>query len=133
MTDGATFPRTRASCVGSTSAFCRRFYVTNDQADNAGSLLAWQYADAQHSDIAAALNGGPRKRANEIIASGTFARCAVKRTWAWLLKRDMRVSGAETEELATLDALAAGFANHAHSLPWLVEQIAARPEYRRVR
>ena len=40
------YPRTRASCVGSTSAFCRRFFVTDEDAPNPGALLPYQFADA---------------------------------------------------------------------------------------
>lgn len=133
MTDTTLFPRLRASCVNSTNAFCRRFFVTDDAADNPGALLPYQYADAQHADITQALAGGPRARVNAIVANGTFARCAVKRAWAAVMKREMRVAGTEVDELDTLDTLATGFSSNDYSLPWLFEQLVSQPAYRRVR
>lgn len=133
LTNVTTWPRTKASCVGSTNALCNRFYVTNTDADNPGALLPYQYADTQHADITSALAGGPRKRVNESLTNGTFARCAVKRAWTSLMKRDMRLSGADADELTTLDTLATGFKTNNYSYPWLVEQIVSQPQYRRVR
>ena len=133
LTNLTEWPRMKASCVNSSSAVCNRFYVTNDDADNAGALLPYQYADAQHADITAALAGGPRKRVNESLANGAFARCTVKRAWANLMKRDMRLSGTNADEVETLDTLATGFKTNNYSLPWLVEQIVTQPQYRRVR
>lgn len=133
LTDLAAWPRMRSTCVGSSNAICQRFYVTSNDADNKGALQPYQYADAQHPDITSALAGGPRKRVNESLANGTFARCAVKRAWSSLMKRDMRVTGAAADEVATLNTLADGFRNNAYSLPWLVEQIVSQPQYRRVR
>lgn len=133
MTNTTDFPRTRASCVNSNSAFCRRFFVTDDAADNPGALLPYQYADAAHPDITAALAAGPKGRANEIINNGAFARCAVKRTYANLMKRDLRVLGTDADEAATLTTLTDGFKTNSYSLPWLVEQIVSLPAYRRTR
>ncbi len=133
MTNTTTYPRTRAACVNSNSAFCRRFFVTDDSADNPGALLPYQYADAAHTDITAALASGPKGRANAIITDGTFARCAVKRTYANLMKRDLRVLGTDADEAATLQTLATGFKDNGYKLPWLVEQIVSLPAYRRVR
>lgn len=130
MSSTTEFPRVNPACVGSTSALCRRFYVTAADGDNKGSLLAWQYADAQHQEILDAINHGPTKRVAEIVASGTLARCTVKRAWNYLLKRDMRVAGSETDELATLDTLANGFKTHGYSLPWLFHEIVKTPSYR---
>ncbi|MGV3621868.1 MAG: hypothetical protein ACO1OB_13675 [Archangium sp.] len=133
MTNTTDFPRTRASCVNSTSAFCRRFFVTDDQADNPGALLPYQYADAQHADITAALASGPKGRATEIINNGVFARCTTKRLYANLMKRDLRVLGTDPEEAETLETLAEGFKTNGYKLPWLVEQIVSLPAYRRIR
>lgn len=133
MTDLTMFPRTRASCVNNGGTFCNRFYVTDDAADNPGALLPYQYADAAHADITSALAAGPRGRADAIIADGTFARCAVKRTWSYFMKRDLRVIGSDPDENATLATLTTGFTANGHSLPWLVEQIVSQPTYRRVR
>jgi hypothetical protein len=133
MGDLTLFPRTRANCVNSGSTFCKRFYVTDDAADNPGALLPYQYANAAHADITAALTAGPKGRVNAIVADGTFARCAVKRTWAYFMKKDLRLVGAEVDEAATLQTLTAGFETNGYRLPWLVEQIVSQPGYRRVR
>jgi len=133
LTNLTEWPRMRANCVGSTNAICNRFYATSNDAENKGALLPYQFADAQHPEITAALGGGPRKRVNESLANGAFARCAVKRAWSNLMKRDMRVSGTSADELATLETLASGFTSNNYSLPWLVEQIVTQPQYRRVR
>lgn len=133
MGDLTLFPRTRANCVNSGSTFCNRFYVTDDSADNPGALLPYQYANAAHADITAALTAGPKGRVNAIVADGTFARCAVKRTWAYFMKKDLRLVGAEVDEAATLQTLTAGFETNGYRLPWLVEQIVSQPGYRRVR
>jgi hypothetical protein len=131
MTNAIEFPRVKPSCVGSNSALCRRFYVT--EGENAGSLLAFQYANAQHQDILDALTAGPKKRVDEIVASGSFAKCTVKRVWQFLLKRELHASGTELDELPTLDTLADGFKSNAYSLPWLFQQIVQHPSYRSVR
>jgi hypothetical protein len=133
MTNTTEWPRVRANCVGSNNAICQRFYVTSDDADNPGAFLPYQYADAQHPDITQALAGGPRKRVNESLANGTFARCTVRKAWSAVMKREMRLSGPDADELDTLDALAAGFRTNNYSLPWLMEQLVTQPQYRRVR
>jgi hypothetical protein len=133
MTDLTQFPRNKTSCINSSSNTCRRFFVTDDTADNPGALVPWQYADAAHPEITAALAAGPRGLVDTIIADGTFARCAVKRTWASLMKRDMRAVGTSAAEAATLQSLSTGFKSNGYRLPWLVEQIVSQPEYRRVR
>ncbi len=133
MGDLTMFPRTRASCVNSSSTFCRRFYVTESNADNPGALLPFQFANAAHPEITSALAAGPKGRANTIIADGTFARCAVKRTWSYFMKRDMRLVGTDPDEQAALAALTTGFTSNGFKLPWLVEQIVSQPTYRRVR
>lgn len=128
-----TFYKKATNCVGSSSAFCNRFYVTATDGDNPGALLSYQYSDASHQDITDALAGGPRKRAQEIVANGVFAKCAVKRVFRNFVKRDMRVEGATTDELALLTTLSDGFKTNSYSFPWLVEQVVSLPEYRRVR
>jgi hypothetical protein len=130
--DVAAFPRSLASCVGSSSGLCKRFYVTDADADNPGSLIPWQYADAAHPEIQAALAAGPRALALTSIQSGAFARCAVKRMFRYLVKRDMHVLGAQAEEAALLETLAEGFKQEGYGLPWLVQQVVALPQYRRV-
>lgn len=133
LTNLTDWPRMKSTCVGSSNAICNRFYVTSNDAENKGSLLPYQFADAQHPEVTTALAGGPRKRVTESLANGTFARCVVKRAWSNFMKRDMRVSGTTADELATLDTLSAGFKTNNYSLPWLVEQIVTQPQYRRVR
>lgn len=133
MTDLSMFPRARSACVNSSTPFCRRFYVTDDQADNPGALLPYQYADAAHPEITANLSTGPKGRAMTIIGDGTFARCTVKRIWSHLLKRDLRVVGSDPAEAAALAALTTGFQANNHSLPWLIQQVVSQPSYRRVR
>ena len=133
MGDLTMFPRMKASCVNSGSTFCRRFYVTDDDAENPGALLPFQFANAAHPEVTAALAVGPRGRVDAIIADGTFARCAVKRTWAYLMKRDMRLVGTDTDEAAALQSLTTGFQSNGHRLPWLIEQIVSQPGYRSVR
>lgn len=133
MGDLTMFPRTRASCVNSNSAFCRRFYVTESNADNPGALLPYQYANAAHPDITAALAAGPKGRVNTIVADGTFARCAVKRAWSYFMKRDLRLVGTDPDEAAAITTLSTQFQSNGYRLPWLVEQIVSQPSYRRVR
>ena len=129
MTDLTRFPRKSTACVNSNSTMCNRYYVVNDEGDNPGALLPYQYADAQHPEIGPALAGGPRTRAQEIIDSGAFARCTVKRTFGLLMKRDMRVVGDQTDELGLLTTLSDGFKTNGYSYPWLVQQVVSRPEY----
>ena len=129
----AAFPRSAPGCKGSSSALCNRFYVTDTDDTNPGALLPYQYADAAHPAIGAALAEGPKKRANEIVNDGTFARCAVKRVFSQFVKRDMKVLGTETEELPLLTSLAEGFKTNGYSLPWLVEQVVTLEQYRSVR
>ncbi len=133
MMDLTKFPRTNTACVNSNSAFCNRYYVTDDQADSPGALLPYQYANAAHPDITANLASGPKGRATTIITDGTFARCAVKRTWSYFMKRDMRLLGTDPTEAAAIATLTTGFRANNHSLPWLIEQIVSQPSYRRVR
>jgi hypothetical protein len=133
MTNRTMFPRTNSSCINSTSAFCRRFYVTDHSDDAPGSLLAWQYADAAHPDITQAITAGPKSRVDAAVANGAFARCTVRRTWATLMKRELRLVGTDPDEAAAVQSLATGFAANGYRLPWLVEQVVSHPSYRRIR
>ncbi len=128
------YPRSKPGCVsGKPTNLCRRFYVTDSSADAPGSLLSYQYADAQHPAVAPALDGGPRKRVNEIIANGVFGKCTVKRLFANYVKRDMHVTGENLDELDTLNQLSADFATHGYDLKWLAQQIVELPQYRSLR
>jgi hypothetical protein len=128
MTDTTRFPVQNNSCIGSTNGICARFYATNPDGDSPGKLLAWQYADAAHPGIRDAIGPGPRARAQAILASGVFARCTVKRAFTYLMKREPR-----DDEQATVATLAEGFKSNAYSLPWLMETLVGRDDYRRVR
>jgi hypothetical protein len=132
MSDQTKFPRTNAACVGRDTGFCGRFYVTSDDAHRPGTLLPFQYADV-HPEYMEAIEKGPRKVAQQIIADGTFARTTVRRMFAHLVKREMRVAGDASEEQALLDRLTKGFEASSYSLKWLVREIVKLPAYRRVR
>ena len=133
MSADGGWPKTMPSCVSENpSQFCSRYYVTDSDADNAGSLLAWQYADAAntyHQQIKDALTAGPKQLAQASIDSGKFAKCAAKRAWSTFLKRDLNAIDTQPEERARVEALAQGFIDHAYSLPWLIEQVVSQPEY----
>ena len=82
-----------SKCVGtSPSGFCARFYVTQPDAHNAGSLLAWQYADA-HPEYQASIENGPAVLAKQIIDDGSFAACTTKKLFTFLMKRDPELDG----------------------------------------
>ncbi len=137
--DETRFPRMRntgpTSCLGKNagSGFCRRFYVTDSDADNPGALYPYQYADAAHPTITAALAGGPRMHAQEIISSGAFAKCTTKRMFAYLMKRNIRAQGgAINDEQPLLDSLVAKFTTN-YDLPTLIQAIVSLPQYRSVR
>ncbi len=123
------FPAYNEACKKS-SSFCNRFYVT--KGDRAGFLLQLEFANAhpeyeEHADI------GPGGFADEIIGNGVFAQCAVKRTFTYLVKRDIRAQGATTDELALLDTLVKSFEGSGYSFPMLVHDIVSLPAYRRAR
>lgn len=132
----AKFPRTRANCVGSNNGICNRFYVTEASEPNAGALLPYQYADTAtptHTQIRDALASGPRGYANGIINNKTFAKCTVKRTFQFLVKRELRALPPQTDELALLNTLSQGFEASGYDYRALVESIVSLPQYRRVR
>lgn len=132
MSDASVFPQKDVSCASSNpSKFCSRFYITQPQAHNAGTLIPWQFADV-HTEYQDNIEGGPRKLAQSAIDDGSFAQCTVKRMFAYLNKRDMDVAGADTDELAMLTTLADGFTSTSYDLRWLVQQIVALPQYRRI-
>jgi len=139
QTDQGIFPLVNPACVSpNPSAFCSRFYVTHGDAHNPGSLLTRQWVDdhpeyLDHMVGTAASPGGPRQWAQQLIDDGTFAQCAVKHMFSYLIKRDMRVAGEQSDELDLLHSLADGFRSANYSFPWLAEQVVTLPEYRRVR
>lgn len=132
LRDPQLYPRENKACIGSSSGLCGRFYVTEKDAHRAGSLLAYQYTD-NHPDYLDNLDRGPRKLVEQAIGDGSLARCTIKRLFAWLVRRDLRVAGEATDELPLLEQLAKGFVGANYSLPWLVQQIVSLPQYRRAR
>jgi hypothetical protein len=130
MTDPKTFPPFDDYCKNKTSGFCGRFYVASGP--RAGYLKPLEFADA-HPEFEQNANAGPRALAQEMIDNGVFAQCTVKRTFAYLVKRDIRAQGATTDELALLDELSKSFIDSSYSFPELVHQIVSLPQYRRAR
>ena len=130
MTDPNTFPQFNESCKGKTSGFCGRFYVA--KGDRAGFLQALEFADA-HPEYETNSSAGPRGLAQEIIDNGVFAQCTVKRTFAHLIKRDIRAQGATTDELDLLEQLTKSFVDSNYSFPMLVHELVSLPQYRRAR
>ena len=133
MTDATRFPPQNTACASNNpSAFCRRFYVTESGAPRRGWLQPLQFADV-YPHIQAAYDEGPRGRAQQLIETGAFARCTVKRVFAHFVKRELRVSGESADELELMQSLASGFTQNEYSYPWLVERVVSLPQYRRVR
>ena len=133
MTDKTLFPITDPKCDSANpSGFCGRFYSTQPDAHNAGTLLPYQFADA-HAEYAPHIEAGPRELAQSIVDDGTFAQCTVKNLFYHFAKRDIRSEGAESDELALLGDLASGFTKNGYDMRWLVQQIVSLPQYRRVR
>lgn len=130
MTDTSVFPRQNAACKGSANGFCQRFYVTQPDAPNPGALLPYQFAGV-HPEIVANIEGGPRLLAQQAVDTGQLAQCTVRKLWVHY--DNTEIYQAEVAHTPDLDALAEGFAAHSYDLPWLVEQIVSRPEYRRTR
>ncbi len=130
---------TTGSATGLRRQLCNRFYVTDPDEPNAGALLSYQYAvnstaatEAVHKQIFDAFQGGPRRRAQTIVANKTFARCTAKRFFTYLLKREPRLAG-PTSELALVNSLADQFITSGYRLPTLLQRITALPEYRSLR
>ena len=133
MTDKTLFPVTDTKCDSANpTAFCGRFYATQPDSHNAGTLLPFQFADT-HPEYAPRIDAGPRELAQSIIDDGTFAQCTVKNLFYHFAGRDIRVEGAETDELELMGQLASGFAKNGYDMRWLVQQIVSLPQYRRVR
>jgi hypothetical protein len=132
MFDPMAYPKQNPSCVGTTGGLCGRFYVTDKEAHRPGWLQAYQFADT-HPEYATHLEKGPRALAQQVIADGSFARCTVRRLFAHLVRREMRVAGDDASEQPLLEELAKGFVAAKWSFPWLVKKIVSLPAYRRVR
>jgi hypothetical protein len=133
MSDEAVFPKTNKACASlNPSSFCARFYVTAPDAHNAGTLIAWQYADV-HDDYAASIDAGPAVLAQQIIDDGTFAASTVKKVFAFFLKRDPILDGGAFDEAAVIDTLSKGFVAQKYDFRWLVQQVVSLRQYRRAR
>jgi hypothetical protein len=132
LTDRTAFPLQRNACINSRNGTCTRFYVTQSDAPNPGRFLFLQYDD-DHPELRSAATRGPRALAEQAIASGAFARCTVKRLFEHFMKREMKVQGLDTSELALLDELAGGFERQGYNFSSLVGRIVMLPQYRRVR
>lgn len=130
MTDAAMFPSYNEACKDNKSGLCNRFYVTSG--DRAGWLLPFEWAEA-HPEYETNITAGPRKLAEEIIDSGVFAQCAVKKAFTHFVKRDIRAQGDATDEYALLLSLADDFQASGYSFPVLVQKITALSQYRRTR
>lgn len=132
LTDKVRFPDQSTQCKNNpNSAFCRRFYVSEQGAHRLGWLMPLQFADV-HPELETAFEQGPRGRAQAIIESGTFARCTVRSVFRHLVKRDLRAQGATSDEQELLQTLADGFSQSGYSFPWLIEQVVSLPQYRRI-
>jgi len=132
LSDRKVYPKRQASCEGSKDALCRRFYVTNPDEPNVGSLLAYQFTK-DHPEYEAAIDSGPRELAQRFIDDGSFARTTVTTLYERLMKREMRVLGEEREDAEVLDLLVNEFKSGGYNFPALVRSIVKLPEYRRVR
>lgn len=133
MSDTTMFPVKNPACNDATpSGFCGRFYATQPDGHNPGSLLPYQFADV-HPEYKAHITAGPRELAQSIIDDGSFAQCTVKNLFYHFANRDIHAEGAESDELLLLGELSKGFAQNGYDMRWLVQQIVSLPQYRRVR
>jgi hypothetical protein len=132
ISDRKVYPTRRPNCEDSKDPICRRFYVTNPDEPNVGSLLAYQFTK-DHPEYEAAIESGPRALAQKFIDDGSFARTTVTTLYERLMKREMRVLGEEREDEEVLDLLVSEFKSSGYNFPTLVRSIVKLPEYRRVR
>lgn len=132
MSNRTRFPLSRPDCIGQERGECSRFYQTQADLPGPGKLLPYQF-EATHPEYVANIDGGPRKLAESIIADGTFARTVVQSLLERLLKRPMKLDGADATDRPTLEALAKTFKEGGYQYPALVRSIIALPEYRSVR
>ncbi len=130
MTDKTIFPDFNESCKNKTTGFCGRFYVPTGP--RAGFLQALEFADTQPT-VEANVKAGPRAWAQEVIDTGIFAQCSVRRVFKHFMKRDIRAQGAATDETSLLGSLTQTFIDSGYSFPLLVHDVVSLPQYRRVR
>lgn len=131
ITDRVALPTSQPSCVGSNNDRCKRFYVTEPDAPEAvrGLLRAFEWSTL-HPEYLPAVTTGPKRQAEEILATGEFADCTVRRMFRYFLKRDVDSTGAERELFQTLKR---DFISSGYDLPELVTALVSLPQYRRVR
>jgi hypothetical protein len=132
--------------VSTTNQRCQRYYVTTTEYDEAGSsgtvdhyggwLKTHLYSDADHHPMLATnIAGGPQLLRADVVdnAGHDFAHCTVKKLWAYLLQRDMRVDGADNDEAPLLEQLSQDFIDSSYDFSALTLEIVSQPQYRRVR
>lgn len=128
---------------------CARYYVNTTEYDvgpglpddidgtfhrYGGQLKTYLYNDL-HNDVIAdnLLHGKDDLRSAYIDNPGhDFAHCTVKKVFAYFMRRDMRLVGADNDEAALLEQLAADFETD-YDFSRLVMKIVSLPQYRRVR
>ena len=127
--DSDAFPRYDRRCdpnvtPGSERNFrCRRAYITNQDSEYAGQLLAYEFADA-HPDREMIIETGPQRIAQQALETGQFAQCTVNKIWQLIMNREPLTL--EADAIATLTAeFKAGY-----NLRDLIRAIILRPEYR---
>lgn len=126
--DEKSFPDYRASCLGKDkkSLVCKLLYKTEakhaDEKKYLGKLKSLVFADKQRKDN---ISAGPLALANKTIASGGFARCTVRKLWAWLLG-----DPPNRRHDKEIDALAKSFASGGYDLRKLVEAIVKTDAYK---
>lgn len=150
----AGFPEYDPTCTpdgGSarTSQRCARYYVNTteydvgpglaDNPDNTvhkygGQLKTYLYDDLHNEVIKSNILAGKADlRTTYIDNPGhDFAHCTVKKVFAYFMRRDMRLVGADNDEAALLEQLAADFATD-YDFSRLVTKLVSLPQYRRVR
>jgi hypothetical protein len=132
MTDATLFPRRLDRCIGASDAFCRSFYVTQPDAENAGALIPYQYEPAHPGlGLAENIEAGPRPLAERAIESGELARCTARKLFYVLMGRSIRADGEEQDEAALLDSLAQEFMASGYDFRKLVEKVVTLPQYGR--
>ncbi len=145
-----------------TNGRCTRYYIVDHSFDvlpdggspdglyhdYAGMLRPYVYSDLHEGAdpitgqivqvIQSHIEGGPQLLRSEYVddMGHEFAHCTVKGLFSYLIQRDMRVDGADNDEAALLEQLAADFmgdASDPYDLNKLVLEIVSLPQYRRIR
>lgn len=107
---------------------CFRFYQTEAVGDELPFKgLLRPYVFRPSADIAK-IEIGPSALTDDAIATGTLARCTVRRMWSWFMRRD----ATPDEELTVIGPMATDFANDGYHLRKLVKAIVTNPAYGRM-